>query len=543
MNMKISRKKQFALALLAATSGLTLSNVAHAASATFNASNGVLSIAGINIPASPSKPIYYGAELRLISTQQPFELELVSAKSASLTSGVAHYDAAFNKAFIPSVQLGADSYYAELELVAGSNPLRFRVNKLHNTKFSGCPSFATSAGNNACKIQGTITQDITLTNDTTWVLGGGVFIGGDKTTSATLSIEPGTRVVGQSGADFLYIRRGSKINAVGTAEQPIIFTGSTDGTDPNIGPGAWGGVVIAGNAPVNGCNATVSVCEQFDEAITTSYGGNNANDNSGALKYAQIRYAGFQVRPDNELNALTLLGVGAGTTLDFIQLHRGSDDGIEMFGGTAQFKHIVSSGNSDDSVDWGGGWNGKAQYILIKQIKDDGDNGIEADNNEVDNNSSPRAQPLLANFTAIGSGTSIGGNGALLRRGTGVNLYNSIFTGFAKSCLNIDSTATFTNAGTIGNLSGKLTINNSLVNCTKNFDDVTAEPFLVSAWFNSQVGNSAVTGSLNGYLPSFNIPASGPAIMQDNFIEQTNYIGAFADNNDNWTLGWTIGLN
>jgi hypothetical protein len=538
-------KTQVASALLAVCGGLSLSLSVNAApQATYDAAKGILHIHGINVPASASKPALYSADLKLVSTNPDIQLELTTIGSAKISGEVAHYDPDFNKAFIPSVGLGADSFFAELELIPGSNPLRFRVAKLHSNKFAGCPSFATAASGNGCVLQGTISQDITLTNNITWILKGGVYIGGDKTKSATVHIEPNTRIAGQSGADFLYIRRGSKIDAIGTAQHPIIFTGAADGSDPNIGPGAWGGLVLAGNAPVNGCNASVAVCEQFDEALTTPYGGNNANDNSGILKYAQIRYAGIQVRPDQELNALTLLGVGAGTTLDFVQLYRGSDDGIEMFGGTVNFKHVVSFGNSDDSVDWGGGWNGRAQYVLIKQIADDGDNGIEADNNEVDNNSSPRAKPLLANFTAIGSGSSVGGNGALLRRGTGANIYNSIFTGFAKTCLNIDSTATFTNAGTPASLSGQLTINSSQVNCTKNFDDVASEPFLVSAWFNAQSGNAAKNPGLSGYLPgSGSILATGAAIPQDAYVEKTNYVGAFANSNDNWTLGWTVGLN
>lgn len=260
------------------------------------------------------------------------------------------------------------------------------------------------------------------------------------------------------------------------------------------------------------------------------------------MKYAQIRYAGVEVRPDNELNALTLLGVGSGTTLDFIELYRGKDDGIEMFGGTVNFKHVVAMGNSDDSVDWGGGWNGKAQFVLIKQISDDGDNGIEADNNEVDHNSSPRAKPTLVNFTALGTGTTIGGNGALLRRGTGANIYNSIFSGFAKSCLNIDSEATFTAAGSPNSLSGRLTVNNTLVNCTKNFDDVATEPFLVSAWFNAQAGNKAETPALNNYLPTGSIIASSNVMAEDAFFEKVSFVGAFADRQDDWTKGWTIGL-
>lgn len=539
---KTARKK-IALAILSVCAGVALNDIASAATATFNPTTAILHIQGINVPVSASQGTTWSADFKLISISPEIQLELITANQAQVAGELAHFDSALGKAFIPSVSVGQDNFFAELELIPGSNPLKFRVSKLHNTKFAGCPAFATASSGNACVLQGTIAQNITLTNNTTWVLAGGVYIGEDNTKASTLTIEPGTRVVGQSGADFLYIRRGSKINAVGDAQHPIIFTGSADGLDPNIGPGAWAGLVLAGNAPVNGCNAGVSPCQQFDEAFNTPYGGNNTNDNSGILKYAQIRYAGIEVRPDNELNALTLLGVGADTTLDFIELYRGKDDGIEMFGGTANFKHIVSLGNSDDSVDWGGGWNGKAQFVLIKQIADDGDNGIEADNNEVDHNSLPRAKPILANFTALGSGTTVGANGALLRRGTGVNIFNSIFTGFAKTCLNIDSDATFANAGTPTQLTGQLTVNNTLVSCTKNFDDVATEPFPVSAWFNAQAGNKAEKPALTGYLPTGSITATSTTMVQDSFFEQVPYVGAFADNNDDWTKGWTFGLN
>lgn len=541
---QLAIKKSVSALTIAVCAGLGWQTQAVAVpQAEFNPATALLTVKAVDVGNNPVKPALVSATLKLVRTSPSIELEVVSAGAAQMSGIVAHFDTSVNKVFIPEVSVGADTFFAELELIPASNPLRFRVSKLHNTKFTSCPSFATPTSGNACTLKGTINQDITLSNDATWVLTGGVFIGDDKAKSATITIEPGTRIVGQAGADFLYIRRGSKINAVGTRQQPIIFTGAADGTDPNIGPGAWGGVLIAGNAPVNGCNATVAVCEQFDEALNTPYGGNNPTENSGIMKYAQIRYAGVEVRPDNELNALTLLGVGSGTTLDYIELYRGKDDGIEMFGGTVNFKHIVATANSDDSVDWGAGWNGKAQYVVIKQIANDGDNGIEADNNELDNNSSPRAKPVLANFTVIGSGTTVGGNAALLRRGTGANIYNSIFSGFPKSCLNIDSNATFSNAGTIAALSGQLTIDNSIVNCTKNFDDVTTEPFLVSAWFNAQTGNKAQNPGLNGHLTGALIPATGKAIPADNFIESNKFTGAFADSNDDWTAGWTFGLN
>ncbi|ADE16844.1 hypothetical protein Nhal_3832 [Nitrosococcus halophilus Nc 4] len=404
--------------------------------------------------------------------------------------------------------------------------------------FTACPAFA-SAGpvEGSCVLSGTITSDVTLTNNITWVLGGGVFIGGDNTNSATLHVEPGTTILGQGVSDFLYIRRGSKIIAQGTPQNPIIFTGPLEQS-----PGEWGGLVIAGNAPVNGCNEGVEFCEQVDEALTTPYGGNNPGESSGALKYVQIRYAGFEVRPDQELNGLTLLGVGSGTSIDYVQVHAGLDDGVEMFGGTVNLKHIVLTDIGDDSMDWGQGWQGKAQFVLIRQAADDGDRGIEADNNEDDFNSTPRSKPMISNITALGSAVS--SNGALLRRGTGANIFNSVFTGFGEECLNIDSDATFTNAGTPASLTGELTIQNSYVNCGVNFADSGEDPFLVSDWFNAQAGNVAGNPQLDGYLPAEGSPLStGGAPVADGFFDYTDFVGAFRNRYDDWTQGWTIALD
>jgi hypothetical protein len=515
--------------------------------ANFDSATSTLRIKAVDIPVSASKANTVDASLKLVGTD-PFVFELTNSAEVAQPAGErAHFDPAVNKVFIPKVTIdnGGAASFAELELVPGSNPMRFTVTKLHSTEFASCPEFSQPLGENACLLSGKITQNVTLSNEILWVLSGGVDIGGDNAQPATLTIEPGTRIVGQAGADFLYINRGSKINAVGTPQHPIIFTGPADDDTDALTPGAWGGVVIAGNAPVNGCNTSVTVCVQFDEALTRPYGGNEANENSGILKYAQIRYAGNQIRPDQELNALTLLGVGSGTSIDFVQLHRGSDDGIEMFGGTVNFKHVVTTGISDDNVDWGQGWTGKAQFVLMKQIEDDGDNGIEADNNEGDFNSLPRSKPMLANITAIGTGNpGVGGDGALLRRGTGANIFNSIFTGFRRSCLNIDSDATFQNAGTPGNLTGQLTMVNTYVDCTINFNEQPADPFRVSDWFLTQQGNEAADPTLNDFLPAVGSPLlSAGAPVADGFFEATNYSGAFADEDDNWTKGWTFGLN
>jgi hypothetical protein len=307
-------------------------------------------------------------------------------------------------------------------------------------------------------------------------------------------------------------------------------------------PGEWGGVVLAGNAPVNGCLPDTAVCEQFDEALSTPYGGNDPHDSSGVVKSVQIRWAGFEFRPDEELNSFTLLGVGDSTVVDFVQTHAGPDDGIEMFGGTVNLKHIVMTNAGDDSLDWQLGWTGKAQFGLVVLGNDQGDHGIEADNNEFDFESQPRSKPIIANMTLTGGPTS--NNGAMLRRGTGGKLYNMIFTDFGLSCINIDSDSTFTNAGTPENLSGELIMEHSWVNCAVNFDDDPADPWLISDWFFAQPGNVADDPQLDGYLPAEGSPLlNGGTAVPEGFFEPADYVGAFRDRNDDWTRGWTIGLD
>jgi hypothetical protein len=167
---------------------------------------------------------------------------------------------------------------------------------------------------------------------------------------------------------------------------------------------------------------------------------------------------------------------------------------------------IELTANADDSLDWGSGWRGKAQYVLIKQAGDEGDMGIEADNNEENNDALPRAQPLLANMTLIGPD----GNptqGAKFRRGTGVNVYNSVFSGFANYCIRLDGESTYKSGGTsANNLTGALTIAGSYVNCATNFEDKKSVGFTTEEWFTAQANNVMGDPLLNGIYPADNSP-------------------------------------
>jgi hypothetical protein len=278
-------------------------------------------------------------------------------------------------------------------------------NKRNNGVTGPSNTMATVAGvdceDNLCVLTGTITEDYTMTANNAYLLRGGVFIG-DDTSENTLTIEPGTIIYGETNSDgMLVVRRNAKIMAEGTAEAPIVMTSSkNEGLRTR---GDWGGVIINGNAPINSCGKK-GFCEAFGEGGTGFYGGTNLDDSSGVLKYVRIEFAGTLISPDNELNGLALQGVGANTTLDYIQVHMNADDGVEFFGGTADIKHLVVSGVGDDALDWTDGWQGNGQYIVLQQHLDAGDNGIEADNNGENNIAAPMSNPTLSNLTIVGSG-------------------------------------------------------------------------------------------------------------------------------------------
>lgn len=532
---------------LAILGGTIFYNSAVVASAQYNPGDNTVDIAAVDVPNGRThvNADTYSAKLRVIDAGNGnLELELLDAVSISTPdSERSHYDVVFGQVYVPNVDIGGTKYNAILQLIPESDPLRFQVKHYHEVAFTGCPAFAQPITDvpNACIIGGHINQDIMLTNDIRWILDGGVTVGGDNINSATLSIEPDTHLSGRSGLDFLQVRRGSKIHAIGTPQHPVVMTGANE-----VAPGEWGGLLLAGNAPVNGCSEGAPVCEQINEAIfLEKFGGNNPTDSSGVLKYASIRFAGREVRPNEELNCLTLLGVGSGTTIDFVQCHRGLDDGFEMFGGTVNLTHLIATGNNDDAFDWQTGWDGKAQFVLVMGTSDTGDAGIEADNNQSNHNSLPRSRGQLANFTMRGSQTGGDGHGIVLRRGTAANIYNSVITGYGKSCLTIDDAATYAVSGPPGNLTGLLTIENSYVQCNKAFNDQAGLPFNVSNWFDMQPGNVVGDPQLNNYLPAFGSPLtdSAPPSTDDLFFVKTDYIGAFKNEDDDWTKGgWAVGL-
>ena len=372
-------------------------------------------------------------------------------------------------------------------------------------------------------LQDPITSDLVLDKNTPWVLKGPVFVGGDNANNATLTIEPGATIRGASKS-FLVITRGSRIVAEGTSNDPIVFTsGKFEGTR---GPQDWGGLIINGNAPIQDGEAQ-------GEVGSGLYGGNNPDDDSGVLKYVRIQFAGEIVTTDDELNGLSFQGVGRGTTVDFVQVHMVSDDGIEFFGGTVDIRHVVITGAQDDSLDWTSGWQGNAQYVLIEQNTDSSANrGIEADNDSDNPNETPTSNPTIANLTLLGGSPkdSEDNDAMRLRRGTMGSLYNFVVSGWTNYCVTVTESETVSNIA-----NGDLDADNFVLNCALG-DSKDADSSMLLAGKNT----SSQDPLLNGWLP---LPGSPALLNMDlptglpTFFEATDYAGAFAENGD-WATGW-----
>ncbi len=286
-----------------------------------------------------------------------------------------------------------------------------------------------------------------ITANTTWTpASGGYLLSGTVRVlpPATLTIQPGTVIFGeQATSGTLIIEQGAKIQAIGTATQPIIFT--SDAEPGQQDRGQWGGVVLNGRAPVNCAAMPGGTCE--GEGGSGTFGGNDPDDNSGTLRYVRIEFAGIEFSPDNELNALTQNGVGRGTTIDHVQCHRGFDDGFEWFGGTVNGRYIIATDCGDDHLDWQVGYRGKVQYAISRHTSDvtTADRGIEADNYEFGFENLPRSNPTFANLTIVGTGEAApaGGRGVTLRRGTAGTIMNSIIFNTRRAAIDIDDASTF----------------------------------------------------------------------------------------------------
>ena len=264
-------------------------------------------------------------------------------------------------------------------------------------------------------LKGTITSDVTLKAGTTYKLSGEYKV----EAGATLHIEAGVKIISvyDDIVDYILIKQGAKINAMGTANAPIVMTSEKEE------PGAWGGIHICGKAHTYAEGGKGS--SEIGGAV---YGGNDDADNSGKLQYVRVEYTGYAFDEEHEANGITFYGVGNGTIVDHCQAYKGSDDCFEFFCVSVNVSNMVVVSCSDDSFDWTEGWNGKGTDLVAYQepkatLGYDCDCLMECDNNGSNNAATPVAHPVLKNLILVGNGGSK--QGIRLRAGTEVEIDNA----------------------------------------------------------------------------------------------------------------------
>ncbi len=396
-------------------------------------------------------------------------------------------------------------------------------------------------------LEGDITGNRTLSADTTYLLKGFVYV----VDGAQLTIPAGTVLRGdKTSKATLVIERGGKIFANGTPNAPVVFT-----SNQNVGQrdyGDWGGIVICGKANIN----TTGGSAKIEGGPRSEYGGNDDNDNSGSITYCRIEFAGIEYQTDNEINGLTMGGVGKGTTIENIQVSFCGDDSFEWFGGNVNCKNLVAFRGWDDEFDTDAGFTGTVQFAIGFRDKNVADksksNGFESDNDKNGTENGPMSNPKFSNVTLFGPYQSAndftfeptGGNGAFqaamhLKKNTKLQVYNSVFAGWPIG-LFIDSENTQNNA-----TNGELTVKNCVMTTMK--ENFKSE--FDNTYFNREGGNNTLAGtmaelgigSLNYTNPQFVLNNGSSLLNGADFtgttgFENVSFVGAFG--NVDWTAGW-----
>lgn len=395
------------------------------------------------------------------------------------------------------------------------------------------------------------------TADKTYLLEGRVFVDD----GAVLNIEAGTVIKGKPGqgenASALIVARGGKIYAEGTPSKPIIFTAESDDINNPTVPaanevGLWGGVIILGKARINQPAGETNI-----EGIPTTeprgmYGGQDDDDCSGVLKYVSIRHGGTEIGEGNEINGLTMGGVGRGTVISHVEVWSNKDDGFEWFGGTVNCDHLVAGFCKDDAIDFDEGYRGKLQFIFAIQADSTGDHLGEHDGAPADFvTQEPKSYPVIYNATYLGAGQngSAGKRILRLRENFGGEYKNSIFGDFPGNGVTIEDKLEPDSRDRLEN--GELLLQNNIwFNLAGNDINVIGEEAWTAAYLaNPANGNTVEDPMLNGISRSQNNgldprpKVDGPAYKglatypHDDFFVKVNYKGAFGSTN--WAYGWT----
>lgn len=405
-------------------------------------------------------------------------------------------------------------------------------------------------------IQGSVSVSGTITSNTTWTANNryvlNEFVG--VAAPATLTIEPGTVIYGGTSRATLFIQKGAKIMADGTNRRPIIFTspkrtGDRAQTD-------WGSLVVLGNAPINVPGGTAFL-EGLPSEPAYSFGGTSPDDDSGVLRYVRLEFGGFAIATGQEINGLTLGGVGRATVVDHVEVLHNKDDAFEFFGGTVNAKHLLSVAAADDGLDTDFGYVGSIQYaaLIKRSVNDEGDSNFftESDNNvpAAADAARPLTSPNVYNVTAVRVASGVGQYGGVIRRNAAGKYHNVIITGSRLAPLTFRDNSTFTNAG-----NGDLVFDHSILHGSfedSSFGSSDQPANTRNFLFTTMKGNRntdpmlrmGTPTLLKTYMPDLEPRDDSPALdvnyvgyPADGFIEAVDFIGAVGPGH-NWVLsGW-----
>ena len=459
---------------------------------------------------------------------------------------------------------------------------RYRVQAKRGTTTSDLSPEVTvrtgDAGPKVAVLSGDVTANRTLYSDTVYTLRGFVKVAN----GATLTIQAGTTIQGdyETVGSSLFILRGARIDARGTAERPIVFTSSRPAGQRM--PGDWGGLVIIGNGIVNrGSPVILEGTGTGPSNPQQDYSGGTDNaDNSGTLRYVRVEFAGYATAPDAELNSFTFAAVGSGTRVEYLQALAGLDDHYEWFGGAVDSKYLVSYESGDDHFDMSEGHSGRHQFLIAYQSKilqprpsagnvSNDPQGIENDGCAGANclggqDSQPLTQPLIANFTLVGTGTGVvdatsGGVGMMLRRGTAGHYVNGVVTRWPRAAVSLRDASTKARAdagdlqlrsllladnGAVFQPASGSTVQSTLdltangidvaaVTAASLFAGLPATPTAAAQFdWTPSAGSAARTGGLATFTGAM-------AQKAGTFVTATAYRGAADPNGPKWWQGWT----
>jgi hypothetical protein len=398
-------------------------------------------------------------------------------------------------------------------------------------------------------------------------------------TGPVLTIAAGNRLAFSDSDDYVLVTRGSQIVADGSPAAPITFTAFVDAVTNTAGANdvsLWGGIVINGNGLTNNCSdaeRAADQCHVLAEGQPSYYGGDDNAESSGVLNYVIVKHTGFEVAPGNELNGITFNAVGAGTTVENVQVYSTYDDGLEWFGGAVDARNVVVLYARDDSLDYSDGYTGTIENALIIHWVADGNRCVEGDNINSERageplDTPPLTTPTIRNMTCITSNSDVNthgdAEGILVRQGAQLDLEDSIvFAGYGFAANGSTSNECFeieTDVSLAFGAGGSSTVTNSLIACEEAAKGTFANGDPVADWvrglnpstngadYSFNAGNVIVADSAN---PSTVVLEPGTYFTAANLADEfgapiaiapaSGKLGAVTAGDD-WTSPWAFGL-